>query len=42
MLFKKFESQMICFLEIMMVSWHREVAVLHKYGLEGIYKCNIT
>lgn len=26
MLFKKFKSKMICFLEVMMLSWHREVS----------------
>ena len=35
MLFKKFEGQMICFFEVMMVTWHREVLVLPKLELEG-------
>ena len=35
MLFKKFKGKMICFFEVMMVTWHREVLVLHKLELEG-------
>lgn len=35
MLFKKFKGQMICFFEVMMVTWHREVLVLQKLELEG-------
>ena len=37
MLFKKFKSQMICLFKKMMVTWHREVLVLHKLGLEENY-----
>ena len=36
MLFKKFKGQMICFFEVMMVTWHREVLVLRKLELEEI------
>lgn len=35
MLFKKFKGKMICFFEVMMVTWHREVLVLQKLELEG-------
>lgn len=35
MLFKKFKGQMICFFEVMMVTWHREVSILLKLRLEG-------
>jgi hypothetical protein len=34
MLFKKFKGKMICFFEVMMVTCHREVTVLHNLGLE--------
>jgi len=35
MLFKKFKGKMICFLEFMMVSWHRKVSMaLHLLRLE--------
>ena len=34
MLFKKFKGQMICFFEVMMVTWHREVFILLKLRLE--------
>ena len=36
MLFKKFKSKMICFLDVLMVTWHREVLVLRKLELEEI------
>lgn len=36
MLFKKFKSKMICFFEVLMVTWHREVLVLRKLELEEI------
>ena len=36
MLFKKFKGQMICFFEVLMVTWHREVLVLRKLELEEI------
>lgn len=35
MLFKKFKLKMICFFEVIMVAWHREVEVLHFLRLEG-------
>lgn len=35
MLFKKFKGQMICFFEVMMVTWHCEVLVLQNKELEG-------
>ena len=35
MLFKKFKGQMICFFDVLMVTWHREVLVLRKLELEG-------
>ena len=35
MLFKKFKSKMICFFDVLMVTWHREVLVLQKLELEG-------
>lgn len=34
MLFKKFKGQMICFFDVLMVTWHREVLVLRKLELE--------
>ena len=34
MLFKKFKSQMICLLKNLMLSWHREVLVLHNLEME--------
>lgn len=34
MLFKKFKSKMICFFDVLMVTWHREVLVLRKLELE--------
>lgn len=36
MLFKKFKSKMICFFDVLMVTWHREVLVLRKLELEEI------
>ena len=35
MLFKKFKGQMICFFAVMMVTWHREVLVLHNLEMEN-------
>ena len=37
MLFKKFKSQMICFLAVIMVICHREVKVLQFLELEASY-----
>lgn len=34
MLFKKFKGKVICFFDVLMVTWHREVMVLHNLGLE--------
>ena len=36
MLFKKFKSKIICFFDVLMVTWHREVLVLRKLELEEI------
>ena len=36
MLLKKFKSKMICFFDVLMVTWHREVLVLRKLELEEI------
>jgi len=33
MLLKKFKSKMICFFVVRMVTWHREVLVLHNLEL---------
>mgnify|MGYP001024545171 FL=1 len=37
MLFEKFKSKMICFFVVRMVTWHREVLVLHNLELEVSY-----
>jgi len=37
MLFKKFKGKMINFFEVIMVAWHREVMVLHNFGLEEFH-----
>ena len=34
MLFKKLKSQMICLFKKLMLSWHREVLVLHNLEME--------
>jgi hypothetical protein len=34
MLFKKLKSQMICLFKNLMLSWHREVLVLHNLEME--------
>jgi hypothetical protein len=34
MLYRKIKNKMICFLEVMMVTWHREDEILRIFELE--------
>lgn len=36
MFFKKFKSKMICFFDVLIVTWHCEVLVLRKLELKEI------